>query len=68
MKRLWLICLVLLAFCISGCASKETPTKEVHETKVAYEVIDEGGSLSVLCCFFTFPNLYREICRFNISS
>ena len=43
MKRLWLICLVLLAFCISGCASKETPTKEVHETKVAYEVIDEGG-------------------------
>ena len=43
MKRLWLICLVLLAFCISACGSKEASPKEVQNHKVAYEVIDEGG-------------------------
>ena len=43
MKRLWLICLVLLAFCVSACGNKETSPKEVRNHKVAYEVIDEGG-------------------------
>ena len=43
MKRLWLICLVMLAFCVCGCGSKEVTQKEVQEHKVAYEVIDEGG-------------------------
>lgn len=43
MKRLWLICLVVFAFCLSGCANKEAPQNEVQEQKVAYEVVDEGG-------------------------
>ncbi len=43
MKRLWFICLMVLAFCLSGCANKEAPQKEVQEQKVAYEVVDEGG-------------------------
>ena len=43
MKRLWLICLVLLAFCVSACGNKEASLKEVENPKVVYEVIDEGG-------------------------
>lgn len=43
MKKLWLICLVVLAFCISGCGSKDAPQNEGQEQKVSYEVIDEGG-------------------------
>ena len=43
MKRLWLVCLVLLAFCVSACGSKATSPKEAQNHKVVYEVIDEGG-------------------------
>ena len=43
MKRLWLIFLVLFAFCVSACGNKEASPKEAQNHKVAYEVIDEGG-------------------------
>lgn len=43
MKRLLLFCLVLLAFALSGCGSKEVAQSEVQEQKTTYEVIDEGG-------------------------
>ena len=43
MKRLWLICLVMLAFCVCGCGSKEVTQKEEKLFLAEYEIGPRSG-------------------------